>query len=190
MGGRMVWAALLGGVTLFVWGALAHMVFQLAEKQTLPLSGDRAANTEAIRRLAPEPGVYMNPWCAPDAPNAEREALAERLKVEPYVFAVVVPQGIPQGIDMTSTLVRQAGLCVALALIAVFLIVVAGGLAGLVSRITFCVILALFGFLQTDAPFMLWYQFPSGWTIAQLVEKLVGGALLGVVIHFVLGKKR
>jgi hypothetical protein len=186
----MVWAALLGGLALFVWGAIAHQALGLVESQLKPLPGDRTANAELLRRVAPEPGVYLNPWYAPDAPKAEREALPERLKVEPYVLAVVVPQGFPQGIDMTSTLVRQAGLCVALALIAVFLIVVAGGLSGLVARVTFCVLLALFGFLQTDAPFMLWYQFPSGWTIAQLVEKLVGGALLGVVIHFVLGKKR
>ena len=190
MGGRMVWAALLGGIALFVWGSIAHVGIKFVEKQVKPLQGDLVANVEAIRRAAPEPGVYQHPWCAPDASEAEREALVERLKVEPYVFAVVLPQGMPQGFDMTSTLVREAGICIALALIAVFLIVVAGGLAGLGSRIAFCVILALFGFIQTDAQFMLWYQFPTGWSVAQLVEKLVGGAVLGVVIHFVLAKKR
>lgn len=190
MGGRMVWAALLGGIALFLWGFVAHMVLHLAENQTHPLQGDRAANTESIRRLAPEPGVYMNPWCPPDASEAEQQATVERMKVEPLVFAVVAPQGMPQGFELAPVLVRELGICIALSLIAVFLVVVAGGLSGLVSRIAFCVLLASFGFIQTDAKYMLWYHFPSGWSIAQLVEKLVGGAVLGLVIHFVLGKKR
>lgn len=186
----MVWAALLGGVALFVWGAVAHMVFHLAENQTKPFQGDRAANVEVLRRIAPEPGIYQNPWCPPGASEAEQTEALERMKVEPIVFAVVKPEGMPLGFDMGSTLVREACICIALALIAVFLVVVAGGLSGLVSRIAFCVLLASFGFIQTDAQYMLWYHFPSGWSIAQLVEKLVGGAVLGLVIHFVLGKKR
>lgn len=190
MGGRMVWAAVLGGVVLFMWGFVAHMLLGLSEAHVREPSGERASATAWLHQSSPEHGVLITPMPPSDTSEPAQLAYEARVKSEPYAFIVVQPAGMPEGVQLPQHLVREVGICIVMALIAVFLIAVAGGLSGPVSRILFCVLLAGFGFLQTDARYLVWYHFPVGWTVAQLIEKLVGGALLGLVIHLVLGKRR
>lgn len=189
MGGRMILAALLGGLALFVWGAVSHTVLQLGDHGMRSLPAAEAQVSAALKEGVKEPGLYFVPGRdeARLGDDAYRKEWEGRLRAGPYALMVVQPEGTDAMSPMQ--LVREFATSVGLALIAVFLIVVAGGLSGAVARIAFCMLLAFFGLLQHDVRFWNWYLFPGDFTAAQFADKLIGGALLGVVIHLVLRKR-
>lgn len=189
MGGRMILAAILGGIALFVWGAVAHMALHLGDAQIRDVPAAQAELRAALRASIHEHGIYGVPdhhAFMRGEPGAEERFTAES-KEGPYALMVVKPDGMPLMSPMQ--LVRELATSILLALIATFLIVVAGGLSGPVARIVFCMLLALFGLFQTEVRFWNWYLFPNDFTVIQFVDKLVGGAILGIVIHLVLKKR-
>jgi len=192
MGGRMILAALLGGLALFVWGFLFHAVFMMDLRFKHDLRGGEAELAALVKSHAPAHGVYALPgYGALRTENSEanQEAYAQRVKEGPVGFVVVLPEGRDIAAGFPMQLLREYATSVGLALIATFLIVVAGGLSGPIARVTFCVLLALFGCLQTDVRFWNWDFFPADWTIYLLIDKVVGGVLLGIVLHLVLRKR-
>lgn len=190
MGGRMVLAALLGGLVIFIWGALSHMVLQLGDKGMGPLPGGEAQVAAALKENVKAPGIYWIPGGDMQRVRSD-EAYAkeweEKLRAGPYALMVVKPDGSEPMSPMQ--LAREFATSVGMALIAVFLIVAAGGLSGMFARIAFCVLLALFGYLQHDVRFWNWYGFPPEFTIAQLIDKVVAGVLLGIVISLVIKRR-
>lgn len=189
MGGRMILAAILGGLALFVWGALSHMVFQLGDHGMRTFGANEPQVAAALKAGASEHGLYFVPGLEPakQKDDAARSAWEAKLREGPYAMVVVKPDGAEPMSPMQ--LVREFGTSVGLALIAVFLIVVAGGLSGAVARVVFCALLSLFGLLQHDVRFWNWYLFPGDFTGAQFADKLIGGVVLGLVIHLVLRKR-
>lgn len=185
MGGRVILAAILGGIALFVWGAVAHMFLPLGTMGQSPLPGGEAEITSALKTHVTQPGVYWIPGFDTDrmSDQAYQDELKAKVGAGPWAWMVVRPKEVPFGEPIQY--VRELSVSIGLALIAAFLILVAGGLSALWARILFCVLLAGFGLLQTDVRFWNWYQFPDAFTLAQAISHLVGGALLGVVIHLV-----
>ncbi|MBI5362526.1 MAG: hypothetical protein HZA53_05055 [Planctomycetes bacterium] len=185
MGGRVILAALLGGLALFLWGWVAHMALPLGTMGLSNLPTGEAQVAEALRSHVTTAGVYVVPGFDPARKwdGAYQESIASQRKAGPYALMVVVPK---DALSMDSSqLVNEAGTSITLALIAAFLILVAGGLSSLWARLLFCVLLACFGLLQTDVRFWNWYQFPGTFTLAQVIDKVAGGVILGLVIHLV-----
>lgn len=189
MGRRMVLASFLGGLVIFVWGFVSHMLLPLGQHGLKPLPAAEAQMASALKAAAPSEGIYLVPaidWNRMNDETYKTDAEA-RLRAGPYGFLVVQPGGTE---PMTpATLMRELATNIGMAFLATFLIVAAGGFSGHLARIVFCVMLVLFGFLQTDVRLWNWYKFPADFTLAQFADKLIGGVLLGIVVTAILKRR-
>ncbi len=191
MGGRMILAALLGGLALFLWGFAYHAMSGMGHSPLHQLASGEAEIGALLTQGAPEPGMYAVPGMADVVAGKEgaEDAWSAKAKAGPNALILVQPQSYDWDAEMPMQLAREFAVCVGLALLATFLITVAGGLSGAVARIVFCVLMSLFGLLQSDLRFWNWYRFPDDWTLSQFLDKVVGGIVLGIVLHLVLRKR-
>ncbi|WP_049620963.1 hypothetical protein [Frateuria defendens] len=184
---RVIVAALIGGIVMFIWGALAHTVLGLGETG-LRAPADEDKVLSVLREgLGGEAGVYVLPWLGPEGMHDEAKVKAYGAKAEasPYAFVVYSPQGR----DMTKMgpqLFHQwlSDTLAALALA----FVLALSAFGFRRRLAISAAAAVFAWLSLLVPYWTWYRFPGNFTVAALVEELVGWLLAGAAMAWWLGR--
>ena len=181
--GRRVLAAIAGGVVVFVWSALSHMALGLgtAGISTMP-NEDRMA--QAIRGAITEPGLYFFPGF--DASRKftpeEEKAWTEKYRRGPSGILIVQPGG--RDPMAPEQLVIELVADILAAGVAAFLL---GGLAGsFTARVAAVGLLGVFEWLDINVSYWNWYKFPTAFTLAALVEQVVGWTLAGVVMALLL----
>ncbi len=176
---RLVLAALLGGLVVFFWGALDHMVLPIGHMgfQALP---NEAEVLPLLGSSIPEPGLYFFPGMdltktmTPD----EEAAWTEKYRTGPAGLVLFHPQG---GELMTArSLFAQLASNVAAAAIAAL---VAGLLmAGYWRRVGIIALLGLFAWLSLSASDWIWFSYPAPVVIAEAIDVIVAWFLGGLVI--------
>ena len=73
MNARIVLAAVVGGIVLFIWLAVAHMLLGLGSVGFKQLPNEPAVLSAFHANLS-EGGLYFYPWISPKATPAQREA--------------------------------------------------------------------------------------------------------------------
>jgi hypothetical protein len=181
--GRRVLAAIAGGVVVFVWSALSHMALGLgtAGISTMP-NEDRMA--QAIRGSITEPGLYFFPGF--DASRKftpeEEKAWTEKYRRGPSGILIVQPGG--RDPMAPEQLVIELVADILAAGVAAFLL---GGLAGsFTARVAAVGLLGVFEWLDINVSYWNWYKFPTAFTLAALVEQVVGWTLAGLVMALIL----
>ena len=189
---RIAIAGLLGGIVMFMWGFVAHMVLPLGEigMRTVPVAQQDAVLTAAMLSFEKE-GVYIVPGFEDmDDYNdeAKRKAFGERATANPYAFVVYQPTGADKVNNMGASLAFQFGTTVLAAILAAF--VVSFTSAGLAMRATLVFAMALFAWVTVNVPYWNWYRFPLDFTLANLVTEAIGWLLAGFAIAWWLGRGR
>ena len=64
---RILIAALIGGIVMFVWGAVAHMALGLGNPGIHPPAHEDVVLSSLHQGLGNEPGVYILPWLDPNS---------------------------------------------------------------------------------------------------------------------------
>lgn len=159
--------SLAGGLVLFVWGFVSHVL--------LPWYGpayhaftDEAAVVTALERYTPTKGLYYVPFTETERGSGQLEA-----------FVNVVPEGAGAGGGAQ----LAGGLIVAI--LSAFLVVNLVGRArpedfrGTVMM--FSAIGLAIGFVS-HAYYWNWFQFPTSYVIVTIVDTLVGWTLVGLVV--------
>ncbi len=185
---RLLVAAIVGGIVMFVWQAVAHMALPIGEMGMKTASGQDAA-IATLRASATEGGgVYMLPGMSPEqwADERAKTAFQEQYKSSPYAFVVYRPEGNPALADMLPNLAKQFVSDV----IAAFLVawVLALGAFGFGKRVLLAGALGLFAWLAISVPYWNWYLFPANFTVGALVEQVIGWLLAGIAIAWWLGR--
>ena len=183
-----VWvAALLGGIVMFIWGAVAHMALGLGSAGIRQPAGEDVVLASLRQGLGMEAGVYILPSVDPAklSDPAVTKAYAAKAKASPYAWIVYLPQGDDM-MQMGPQLGRQWASDTLSALALAFVM----GLAALSFRKRLCIAAAaaVFAWLSTMVPYWNWYRFPLDFTLAALVEQLVGWLLAGAAIAWWLGR--
>jgi hypothetical protein len=181
--GRRVMAAIAGGIVVFVWSAFSHMALPLgtAGIRSIP-NEERVA--QAIRGTITEGGLYFFPGFDAShkmTPQEER-VWTERYRRGPSGILVVQPAGrdpmAPQ------QLVVELIADILAAGVATFLL---GGLGGaFVARAGAVGLLGVFEWLDINVSYWNWYKFPAAYTVAALIEQVVGWTLAGFVMALIL----
>ena len=139
-------------------------------------------------RLGAEPGIYILPWLDPKQMGDEAavKAYGEKAKASPYAWVVYLPQG-EDATDMRRQLPSQwvSDTLAALALAFVM------GLAtvGFRRRLGIAAAAAVFAWLTAIVPYWNWYHFPGSFTVAALVEQLIGWLLAGAAMAWWIGRQ-
>lgn len=184
---RVLVAALLGGIVMFLWGAVAHMALGLGNVDIRQPVAEDAVLAALHPGLGEQPGVFIVPSIDPakmgDKPT--RDAYAAKSKASAYAWVVYLPQG-EDLTDMSGQLPRQWASDTLSALALAFVM----GLAAFsfATRLSIALAAAVFAWLSTMVPYWNWYRFPTGFTLAALVEQIVGWLLAGAVMAWWLGR--
>ena len=175
---RILAAAVVGGVVVFTWGAVAHMVTPLgmAGMKLLPRED---ATIQALHGSIPQNGLYIFPAQGVTSKDeAVQKAWLEKYRRGPTGMLVYQATGSEPmtgrmlGVELFSDLVA--------ALIAALL--VSWMAVTYPVRVAAVFLLALFEFFSLSLGYWNWYGFPPAYIGAELVTEAVGWLLAGLVI--------
>lgn len=184
---RIVLAGLLGGIVVFFWGALAHMVLPIGMMgMQVPADAAQQDALAGLQRNFSAEGVYMLPALPKEqwSDEAAADAFAARAAQQPYAFVVYQPQGTNYMERFPILLAKQAAVCILAALLAAWLVSMIA--AGYIQRSLIVGSLGLFAWLVVNVPYWSWYRFPFEFTVGAFLEQVIGWLLAGYVIAWVL----
>ena len=173
MGKRILLAGLLGGVALFFWGFLSHVVLRLGDVGIQSLPQDHAV-IESLNAAIPASGFYFFPpvnasgQMAPDQANG------------PHGILIYHPSGAST--MMTRQLINEFILNVIQALVAAYLVSLATGLTKYSSRVGLVLVLGVLSSIATNVEYWNWYGFPGNYTIAIMADKIIGFLAVGLIV--------
>ena len=184
---RILVAGLIGGILIFLWGVLAHTALGLGDTGFKLPADENAVLASLPQGLGGQAGIYVLPSLDPKKMNDPAEVIAYSQKAirSPYAWVVYLPQGE----DMTrmqQQIPRQWASDTLGALALAFMM----GVAALSFRRRLAVALAaaVFAWLSLSVPYWNWYRFPLDFTLAALVEQLIGWLIAGAAMAWWLGR--
>jgi len=172
MAKRILLAGVLGGLALFLWGGLSHMVLGLGNVgiQNLP---QQQPVMDALKAAVPQSGFYFFPQVDAAGKVAPEKAGG------PY--GIMIYHSAGAGGIMTGQLVNECILNIVLALFAAYLLSLASGLTGYVSRVGFVTLLGLTVGLMTHVQYWNWYGFPLSYTVTSIAIAVIGFLIVGLI---------
>jgi hypothetical protein len=186
---RILLAGLLGGLTLFAWGAVSHMVFQLEESAMSaapPPPGDRQI-MDAVSATFPEDGIFMLPGgdMSMKSDEAAMEEWDARWRKGPRGI-LAVDHGDARTFPVM--LLGEVLWDVVLATVAAILLACASAsCCAWWCRTLFVTGLGLIASFRTMQHWN-WFHFPCGYTTVQVVDALIGFTLMGLVLAAIVRK--
>ena len=175
---RIIIAAIVGGIVVFVWSAVAHIATPLGTMgmSTLP---DEKRVLESFSSV-PSSGMYFFPGMDMKKPPSaeERKAFEEKMKAGPSGLLIITKSG---GATMSGqTLGSEFASNVVAALIAAILV---SFMIGSWFKRAFAVaLLGAFGIISLVVSYWIWYGFPGQYVCGEAVTEIVGWFLAGLAI--------
>ncbi len=182
---RMLLAGLLGGLVVFVWGAVSHMVLPIG---TMGLSSLPNEDTvlEVLRTSVPEPGLYFFPGMDPSDNSKEaQEAFAAKYRTGPVGLLVYRTTG--GEVLEPRLLVTELLTNILAALLAAWIVARSGGTY--LQRALLVGSLGLFAWISISLSYWNWYGFPAAFVCAEGIDQVVGWFLGGLVIARLAGPR-
>ena len=187
MNARTLLAGVVGGIVLFVWGAVSHMALDLGSVGVKVIPNEDPV-LAVMRENIAEPGFYfipgegMEPGTTPTPEQQER--WNAKYRQGPTGILVYQPQG-REPFDPMMFVVELAS-NIGAALIAAFLLSAAGSLTGFLTRVLFVTALGLFSWLDLSVSYWNWYGFPTDYSLGLLAQGVIGWALVGATLAAIL----
>lgn len=176
---RTLVAGLIGGIVLFIWGAIAHVALPIGE-MGMKVAVNQDATIAALQASADKgAGVYMLPGMDPEQWNDEAAmtAFQGKYKDAPSAFLVYDPTPNPVIQSMVGPLVTQFVIDLAICLLAAW-IMSRAALFG--TRVLMGVAMGIIAWLSVSVPYWNWYRFPMDFTIGAYLDSGLGLAIAGV----------
>ena len=178
--GRILAAAIVGAVILFIWGYVSNMLLPLGMMGVSTPSNQEALMAPMAADLT-ERTMFIIPSIPPDdmKDEAKMKAWGEQYKAGPRAFVVYDPT--PGVIAMGGkTLGLQFGASLVAALLAALVLgCVKCGYAG---RVGVVVAMGLFSWASINLSHWIWYRFPTEHLMGQLIMHGVGWLASGLVM--------
>jgi hypothetical protein len=183
---RIVIGGIAGGLVMFIWGAVSHMVLQLGDAGLSQFKEKEELVLTALRDQVKKPGLYFFPGLSSNHPSeAEQKAWQEKYSRGPAGLLLVVPSG-SEAMTARQFLVQIAS-DVGIGLLAAVLLAGTGcWLASFASRVGFVALIGLMPFFAVNLPYWNWYRFPTVFTMAQLVDRFLGFVLIGLTLALII----
>jgi hypothetical protein len=183
---RILIAALLGAIAMFIWTAVAHMMTPLGSTGFSHMPNETAVLDTMDKSIGDHPGLYFFPWVDPsDAKAMEQSAALE--KVHPSGMLLYRPAG--KGMDgmPPSMLIREFVKQFVEALIAAWIVSMIAGGFGLRWGAVIAIYVATS--IATNVSYWNWYGFPLDYTLAQIAMEVVSGIVAGAAIAWWLSRR-
>jgi hypothetical protein len=177
--GKILIGGVIGGLVLFFWGFVSHMLLPLGEMGMQSLRQEEGV-AAALKNDVIEPGLYFLPGrdMSKKPTQEEMQAHMEKVAKGPYAFMVVYPAG--RDTSLGKRLPIELGTNVVCALLAAM--IVSQLRPGFFVRVACVTLIGVLASVMSDVPFWNWYGFPTDFTLAQLIEHSVGWLLAGIAL--------
>jgi hypothetical protein len=175
---QMIVATALGCAIMFIWGAFSHMVLLIGVGFTALPNEDKVIET--LKSSIPEQGLYFFPgkdFRKKYAPE-EESAFAKKFKFGPVGILVYRPVGgNPLSLDKLITQLLSEFIAVFVAAFITSLI-----LGSYWKRVFVVTLLGGLACVAVSTIYWNWYEFPTPFFLAQLIDITVGFFLAGLII--------
>lgn len=184
MGKRILLAGLLGGIAMFIWAFLAHMVLPLGSTGIREIPNETAVLGAMQASLGQTAGLYFFPGlgAGPNPTAAQRNAAMKeydpKLAANPSGLLLYHPPGAKGmtggklGLEFLTEVVET--------LLAVFLLAQTR-LTRYASRVGFVFLVGVVAAITTNIPYWNWYRFPGNYTAAYMTTQIVAYLVAGLV---------
>ncbi len=171
-------AAIVGGLVVFVWGAISHMALPIGTMglSTLP---DEQPVLEVLKQKVPQDGMYFVPGMDPKNKDPEyQKAWQAKYQAGPSGLLIVHPRGM----QPMSPRLLATELASNIAAAWVVAIVLAGMAGGAGRRMGVAALLGLFAWLSLSVSYWNWYGYPVAYVVGEGLDQVIGWALGGLAM--------
>jgi hypothetical protein len=188
---RIVLAGLLGGVAMFIWMSLAHVVLPLGETGVQEIQNEPAVLSALHAALGEKSGLYAFPatGAGPNASNQEKNAAMQRydekLAANPSGLLVYHPPGET---GMTARRLVTEFLTELLEAFLVVFLLAQTRIESFAGRLAFVTVAGIMASLGTNVSYWNWYGFPTNYTSVYILTQIVGFVCVGAVAGAVMRK--
>lgn len=186
---RILLAGVLGGIAMFVWSSVAHLVLPLAQSgvqeipNEQPLLSTLHSSFGEASGLYLFPGMGLTPHATREQKNAAMQQYGQKLASNPSGLLIYHPPGakaLTPGQLLTEFLTELVEALIVVFLLAQTRIVTFAG------RVGFVALAGLMATITTNIPYWNWYGFPGNYTAAYMTTEFVGYVVLGLLAAAVL----
>jgi hypothetical protein len=178
---RIILAGVVGAVIYFVWGMAAWMVIPL-HTPTMAGLPDQNAIREALQSQDLQTGVYAIPWSVNDDDWQQPESeYNQNHRAGPLAMIIYHQDGsevMPTRMLVCGFLINLLAAMLAACLLSATL----ASCPSFARRVGFVLGLGIFVALTGHASYWNWMRFPTDYTIAFMVDVIVGWTLTGLAI--------
>ena len=180
---RMILASLLGGVAMFTWASIAHMVLPLGATGVSEIPSEEPVLAAMHNALGNTSGLYAYPAFG-TAPNA-MQVYDQKLAVNPSGILTYHPPGVK---SLTPAQMVTEFLTEMLeAMIAVFLLMQTR-ISTFGGRLGFVTVVGIVCSLGTNVSYWNWYGFPGTYTAVYMTIQILEFVAAGLVAAALLRK--
>jgi hypothetical protein len=188
---RVILAGILGGIAMFIWMSIAHMILPLGKAGVSELSGEiplldamKSSLAERDNGLFLFPGPHISPNASKQEKADAMKQMAERAATGPSGMLVYHPTrtfalGRWLTIEFLTEVVQALLVC---ALLAQTRLTTFGG------RVCFVTVAGILAAITTNISYWNWYGFPHRFTAGNMFTEIVGFFIVGIVAALVFGK--
>lgn len=172
MSKRVLFTGILGGIAMFVWSSIAHMVLPLGETGIRQIDKEEAL-LPVMQSALNSSGLYLFPKMTPN--NSQTEYLA-KIANGPSGMLIYFPRrdvafGKSLGYEFLTEVIQAL---IAACLLSLTLIGTFGG------RLGFYALAGVIAALATNVSYWNWYGFPSTYTAAYMFTIWMGYVCAGL----------
>ncbi len=183
---RIFIAAIVGGIIVFVWSAIAHMATPLGTAGLSVLPNEEPV-LQALRANIPQSGLYFFPGAdmSRRMTAEEKKAWEAKLRSGPTGLMVYNARG-GEALSPRQLIAELVTNVLAAAVAAILLSFMA---APYITKAVSTALLALFAFLSLSASHWIWYGFPTAFVVGELVTEFIGWLLAGLAIARIMSSR-
>jgi hypothetical protein len=183
---RVILAAVLGGIVMFGWGAVSHMVLNI-DADAFKMIPNEAAVAASMKENIPADGMYFVPGLDMTRHPTDEEMAAFEAKHKVGPTALIVYHQAGGEIMTPMQFGVQFGACVAAALLGA--IILAFAAVGFGRGVIISTLIGLAAWVSISIPYWNWYQFPTAFIRGEFIDQVVGWFLAGLVMAFILRRR-
>lgn len=189
MAKRILLAGVLGGLAMFIWLSLAHVVLGLGAVGIKEIPNEQAILGTMSSSL-PQSGFYVFPGmglpagASRDQQNAAMKVYEHKIQNGPSGLLIYHPNG--QRALTPAQLLTELGTNIVQGLVAAFLLSLATGLRSYTSRVGLVTLAGFMAGITTNMSYWNWYGFPTSYTVAYAFTEIVGFMCIGLVAGLII----
>jgi hypothetical protein len=184
---RIVFAAILGGLLMFVWGAVSHIVLPF-ERDGLKQVPNEEAVLSTLGSNLPAPGMYFFPWMdmSGKATPEQQKAWRQQIAAGPSGLLIFKPNG-GESMSPRQLVTEFVSNVLAAFFGALLLVQLPGGFGRRVASMT---AIGIAAWLSISVSQWTWYGFSSSFVIGDLADQFGGWLLAGIGMAALLKPRR